>query len=71
MRIIYHNLLKKDLVFILTQMPVFNNIPTSVKQFSISTDILHANQILQKSHDDVALDETTWYVPLLKMPLCS
>jgi hypothetical protein len=52
-------------------MPVSNNTSTSVKQFSISIDILHANQIFQKSRDDVALDETTWYVPLLKMPSCS
>jgi hypothetical protein len=51
---------------ILTQMPVFNNTPNSARQYAVSTDTLHAIQILQKAPDDVAFDETTWYVSLAK-----
>ena len=50
-------------IFHFNQMPIPNNTRSSVRQCSVSTVILHAVQILQKSRNGVAFDKTTSYVP--------
>jgi hypothetical protein len=54
----------EEIFFILTQIPLSSNTRSSIRQCSVSTLTLHANQILQNSREDVAVDKTTWYVPL-------